>query len=171
MVRLKKRRVSWNKAVAILLLVAACGGAVSTTAPPATVEPDLPTTDPTRFEAHLATIDRPIVVNVWGSWCPPCRAEAPLLDIAHEKYGDKIEFVGLDVRDTQAGARAHLSEFGLDFDHFFDRSRSVVNHYGGIGTPVTFFFAPGGELVFTKNGIMEDQELAVRIDELLNLGG
>lgn len=129
----------------------------------------LPVTNPTAFEAHIAAIDRPIVVNVWGSWCPPCRAEAPLLDIAFDKYGDKIEFIGLDVMDTQSGALRYLVEFGLDFDHFFDRTRTVVNHYGGIGTPVTFFFAPGGELVFTKNGILEDQELALRIDELLNL--
>lgn len=154
-----------GRPAAILLILAACGGAAPGPSPIAS----LPGTTPTDFEAHLSLIDRPTVVNVWGSWCPPCRAEAPLLDIAFREYGDRIEFIGLTVQDTQAGARGYLSEFGLEFDHFFDRTRSVVNHYGGIGTPVTFFFGPHGELVHTHNGIIDDRALAMNIDELLNL--
>lgn len=130
---------------------------------------DLPQITAGEFEAHLAGIDRPAVVNVWASWCLPCRSEAPLLDQAHAEYGDRIEFIGIDVQDSQQGAREFLSEFGLDFDHWFDRDRSVPNHYGAFGTPVTLFFAPGGELVQLHNGIIDERTLAINIDELARL--
>ena len=131
---------------------------------------DLPATTADQFKEHLETIDRPAVVNVWASWCLPCRSEAPLLDEAFSIYGDRVEFIGIDVQDNQTDAKAFLAEFGLDFDHFFDRDREIPNAYGGIGTPITFFFAPDGELVSTHNGVIDERTLALNIDELLNRG-
>ncbi|MDX1468578.1 MAG: TlpA disulfide reductase family protein [Acidimicrobiia bacterium] len=158
----------WQTALSVLVLVAACGGTVPT---PGGLSEELPTTTPSEFQAHLATLDKPAVVNVWASWCLPCRAEAPLLNLAFEKYGDEIEFIGIDVQDTQSGAARFLAEFGLPFQHFFDPRREVVNHYGGIGTPVTMFFGPDGELIRVHNGIVDERTLAVNIDDLLSLGG
>ncbi|HUG07700.1 MAG TPA: TlpA disulfide reductase family protein [Acidimicrobiia bacterium] len=127
---------------------------------------DLPATSAEQFAAHLAALDRPAVVNVWASWCLPCRSEAPLLNQAHAEHGDVIEFIGVDVQDSQRGAKEFLAEFGLEFDHFFDRNRQVPNSYGGIGTPITMFFAPHGELVTIHNGVIDERTLAINIDEL-----
>ena len=149
---------------AILIVIGACGSGAATT--PGQIQ-DLPATNAEQFEEHLATIDRPAVVNVWASWCLPCRSEAPLLDEAFSIYGDRVEFIGIDVQDNQTDAKAFLAEFGLDFDHFFDRNREVPNAYGGIGTPITFFFAANGELVNTHNGVIDERTLALNIDELL----
>lgn len=132
--------------------------------------PDLPEATPTTFQAHLESLDRPAVVNVWASWCLPCRSEAPLLNEAFAQYGDQIEFIGVDVQDNQSDAKAFLAEFGLDFTHFFDRSREIPNSYGGIGTPITFFFGQNGELVNTHNGVVDERTLALNIDELLARG-
>src|SRR5918996_1091044 len=123
------------------------------------------------FEAHLGGLDDPAVVNVWASWCLPCRSEAPLLDEAHAQYGDKIEFIGVDVQDSQPAAKQFLAEFGLDFAHFFDRDRAIPNFYGGLGTPITMFLAPHGELVTIHNGVIDERTLALNIDELTQLGG
>jgi cytochrome c biogenesis protein CcmG/thiol:disulfide interchange protein DsbE len=155
-----------KKAIVGAALFAACSGG--------TVDisdvPDIPETTAADFEAHLAGVDRPAVVNVWASWCLPCRSEAPLLDRAHEQYGDEIEFIGVDVQDNQTDAKAFLAEFGLaGFDHFFDRDREVPNFYGGIGTPITMFFGPHGELIQTHNGVVDERTLALNIDELLQL--
>ena len=150
--------------MSIVLLISACG----TEASDVGNMPDLPETDAESFTEHLASIDRPAVVNVWASWCIPCRSEAPLLDQAFEVHGDQVEFIGIDVQDNQNDAKAFLAEFGLEFDHFFDRGRSVPNHYAVIGTPVTLFFAPRGELVRTHQGVIDDRGLALGIDELLN---
>lgn len=156
----------------IALVLAACGGAVGggDTGADGAARPDLPATSAGEFEAHLAAIDRPAVVNVWASWCLPCRSEAPLLDEAFQQFGDEVEFIGVDVQDNQADAKVFLNEFGLDFDHFFDRNREVPNFYGGIGTPITLFFGPNGNLVRTHNGVVDERTLALNIDELLSLG-
>ena len=158
-----------RRLLALTLVLAACGGGSSESTDDI---PDLAVTDVTGFEAHLANLDRPAVVNVWASWCLPCRSEAPLLDKAFGAYRDRIEFIGVDVQDTQNDAKAFLADYGLtEFDHFFDRNRSIPNHYLGIGTPITFFFAPGGELIHTHNGVIDERTLALSIDELLSLEG
>ena len=151
--------------VALAVVLAACGGASTDPSD----RPDLTETSAQEFEQHLAGIDRPAVVNVWASWCLPCRSEAPLLNTASQEYGADIEFIGVAVNDSQEGAKEFLDEFGLEFDHFFDRDREVPNFFGGIGTPITFFFGPRGELVSTHNGVVDDRTLALNIDELLAL--
>ena len=151
---------------ALLLLIVACGG------PQVDVGgvPDLPVVEAAEFESMLAGLDRPAVVNVWASWCIPCRSEAPLLSAAHETYGDQIEFIGVDVQDNQPDAKAFIVEFDIKFPSVFDRNRTIPARYAGIGTPITFFFAPGGELVGKHNGIIDERTLALGIDELLRLG-
>ncbi len=149
------------------LVLSACGG----TSIDVTDRADLPATNAEGFVAHLAELDRPAVVNVWASWCLPCRSEAPLLNQAHAEHGDVIEFIGVDVQDSQQGAKEFLAEFGLGFDHFFDRNREVPNSYGGIGTPITMFFAPHGELVTIHNGVIDERTLAINIDELTGTDG
>ena len=149
--------------VAGLVVVAACAN----TSPPPSGEP-IPATDPAGFQQILADLDRPAVVNVWASWCLPCRAEAPLLEQAHSEYGDRIEFIGLDVEDAQAAGQAFVAEFGLTFPQYFDAEGAVPAALGGIGVPRTYFFAPGGELVKLHNGVIDEQTLALQIDELLS---
>ncbi len=144
------------------LILSSCGGESIDV----TEKADLPATNAEEFAAHLAALDRPAVVNVWASWCLPCRSEAPLLNQAHAEHGDVIEFIGVDVQDSQRGAKEFLAEFGLEFDHFFDRDRQVPNSYGGIGTPITMFFAPHGELLTIHNGVIDERTLAINIDEL-----
>lgn len=165
-----KRPKSKRWLAALLIVAAACGGTTADIDEDgAGSRADLTEVGAEEFQAHLASIDRPALVNVWASWCLPCRSEAPLLNEAFAEYGDRIEFIGVDVQDTQADAKAFLEEFGLDFVHFFDRDREIPAAYGGIGTPITFFFGPGGELVNTHNGVVDERTLALNIDELLAL--
>lgn len=129
--------------------------------------PVLDPTSPAEVRALLDTSDRPVVLNVWASWCIPCRSEAPLLRSANAEFGESVLFVGIDVRDTQDGAREFIAEFGLNgFTHFFDSSGSVPADLGGFGVPLTFFFAPGGELVHLHSGVIDERTLALQIDEL-----
>lgn len=154
--------------LAALTLVASC---VQGSVPIGDV-PLLESTTPAQVRALLASSDRPVVVNVWASWCVPCRSEAPLLREAAAAHGASVRFIGIDVRDTQDGARTFIAEFGLTgLDHFFDQSGAVPGDLGGRGVPITFFFAPGGALMSTHHGVIDERTLALEIDELLLLAG
>jgi cytochrome c biogenesis protein CcmG, thiol:disulfide interchange protein DsbE len=117
--------------------------------------------------AFLEGSERPVVLNVWASWCGPCRSEAPLLRSAHRQHGDQVAFLGVAVSDTQEGARSFLGEFDLDgFEHRFDPTGAVPAALGGRGVPITFFYAPGGELVRIHGGVIDERTLALLIDEI-----
>ena len=107
------------------------------------------------------------MVNAWGSWCLPCRSEAPLLTEAHSQYGDQVEFLGIAINDTQSGAAEFITEFGIDYENLLDPNADVRSELGGIGAPITWFVAPGGDIVDTHIGIIDGAQLAVGIDELL----
>ncbi len=153
-----------RKAIAaLLILVAACGGA--DTATPAAG--DLPLFDADSFEQRLDGSEKPAVVNVWASWCIPCRTEAPLLTAAHEQYGDRIDFIGIDIQDTQSGAAEFLAEYDIGYENLFDANAEIRTMMGGSGVPITYFVAPGGALVDTHFGIIDEGQLALAIDELI----
>lgn len=62
-----------------------------------------------------------VVLNVWASWCAPCRAEAPVLEeVAEEFAGDGVQFVGLNTRDSDAAARAFAENVGMTFPSVVD---------------------------------------------------
>lgn len=161
----------WRRLAALIVvpvLLAGCSGSAGMGSDLA----DLPEVTVSEFESHLDGLGRPAVVNVWASWCLPCRSEAPLLTRAAARYGVEIEFIGVDVQDGQAEAKDFLARYGLTgFDHFFDPNRAIPNHYNAFGTPITFFFAPGGELVRAHEGILDERTLALNVDELLRLVG
>ncbi len=158
------RTAGGGRAFALLLVLLAACSPGSGTAPAGA----LPEIDAVGMRALLAASKQPVVVNVWGSWCAPCRSEAPLLRAAHADAGDDVRFVGVAVRDSQGPAREFIDEYGLGgFEHYFDRPSRVPADLGGRGVPITFFFAAGGELVETHNGIIDERTLALQIDELL----
>jgi cytochrome c biogenesis protein CcmG, thiol:disulfide interchange protein DsbE len=150
-------------ALFLLLVLVACGDGEASTP----VEGELPTFDPAAFQQRLDDSERPAVVNVWASWCIPCRSEAPLLTSAHEQYGDRIDFIGIAIQDTQPGAAEFIEEFGITYENLFDVNADIRGVMGGSGVPITYFVAPGGALVETHFGIIDEGQLALAIDELL----
>jgi cytochrome c biogenesis protein CcmG/thiol:disulfide interchange protein DsbE len=155
-------------ALTAALLAAGCASA----AVPTDDIPLLPATDAAALTALLAASDRPVVLNVWASWCIPCRSEAPLLRQAEAQFGDRVRFVGVATRDGQDAARGFVAEFGLtNLEHFFDASGAVPADLGAVGVPHTFFFAAGGALVYHHAGAIDEGVLALQIDELLRREG
>jgi cytochrome c biogenesis protein CcmG/thiol:disulfide interchange protein DsbE len=150
--------------IVVLLVLSACGSGQLA----GQDLPDLPPITGEELAIILAESDKPAVVNIWASWCNPCRSEAPLLTAAHDAYGDQIDFIGVDVQDNQADAKNFIAEFELDFTHYFDRDRSVPELYGGFGTPITFFFDGTGTLVDTHLGVIDERALALGIDEIVD---
>lgn len=67
-----------------------------------------------------------VVMNVWASWCAPCRAEAPELEqVWTQERGRGVQFVGLDTRDSAAAAQAFITRFGLTYPQAVDTDGQV----------------------------------------------
>ncbi|WP_020389650.1 TlpA family protein disulfide reductase [Kribbella catacumbae] len=74
-----------------------------------------------------------VVINVWGSWCNPCRAETPeLVKAATETSGQGVAFVGIDTRDNLAAARAFVKAFKMPYPSIIDRDGQVLLGFNGI---------------------------------------
>ncbi|ASU82215.1 TlpA family protein disulfide reductase [Nocardiopsis gilva YIM 90087] len=89
--------------------------------------PDAPPLAGPRLDGGRMDLDAPdgqgqvSVINVWGSWCPPCREEAPDLQRVWEGVeSDGVRFMGVNTRDTEAGAEAFVEEFGVTYPSIVD---------------------------------------------------
>lgn len=110
---------------------------------------------------------KPIVVNVWASWCGPCRVEAPLLDRASRAYGADVTFVGVASKDALGDAEAFLDRYDISYTNLFDRDGSVRRRLGLRGFPTTYVFDREGALVATEVGGVSEQRLAAQLDDVL----
>lgn len=110
---------------------------------------------------------RPVVVNIWASWCGPCRVESPLLARAARGYGDRVVFVGVDSRDDEAAGRRFIDRYGLAYPHLFDATGEIRSRLQLRGFPTTYIFGRDGSLRYRVVGGINEQELAARLDDLL----
>jgi cytochrome c biogenesis protein CcmG/thiol:disulfide interchange protein DsbE len=95
----------------------------------------------------------PVVVNVWASWCEPCRMEFPYLQRLSAKYGKRVAFVGVDTNDNDAAARTFLAELPLPYPSYTDPNEDISQSVGAtVGLPDTAYYDASGKQVFVKQG-------------------
>lgn len=109
----------------------------------------------------------PVVVNVWASWCAPCRTEMPLLGRAADTYRGRVVFLGVASRDDRAAAASFLDDVGVDYPSVFDATGEVRRALGLRGFPTTYLFDAAGELREAVVGGITEQRLAAQLDDLL----
>jgi len=112
----------------------------------------------TAFEKRLAQLrGYPVVVNVWASWCGPCREEFPVLQQLSARYGKKVAFLGINSEDSTDAAATFLEEEPLSYPSYVDPHKGILESLGGIGGfPDTAFFDESGKLVNLKQGPYRD---------------
>jgi peroxiredoxin len=91
---------------------------------------------------------KPVVLNFWGSWCDPCKQEAPVLESTWRQYRDRgLVVLGVDFHDVKGAARRFARENEMSYPIAYDGPGNTLTDYGVIAAPETFFVAPNGKLV------------------------
>jgi thiol-disulfide isomerase/thioredoxin len=111
------------------------------------------------YEERLAELrGYPVVVNVWASWCMPCREEFPVLQKLSARYGKKVAFLGVNAEDSNDAAATFLREEPVPYPSYSDPDKEILDSLGATagGLPDTAFYDRAGELVFLKQGQYAD---------------
>jgi thiol-disulfide isomerase/thioredoxin len=105
-----------------------------------------------------------VVLNVWGQWCPPCRAEADELVAAHRELGPDVAFLGVNIRDLDDNARAFERTYGISWPSIVDQDSSLLLGFRETSLPAPA--APPTTYVIDREG-----RLGARIaDEITTAG-
>ena len=104
------------------------------------------TVSATTFEQQVLKADKPVIVDIWASWCGPCRAQTPLFEEAAKQAGDEAIFLKLDADDNQ----------------------ELVRQYKVMGIPTMLYFHHGA-LVDRKTGIQSTKKIIKRVAKLKGL--
>ncbi len=114
-----------------------------------------------------------VVLNLWASWCPPCRAEMPAMNAVYQKFRDQgLVVLGINTtfQDDESSARAAVQEWGLTFPIVFDRDGITSRErYRLQAMPTTFFIGRDGvirDIVF--GGPMSEALIASKIEKLIS---
>jgi thiol-disulfide isomerase/thioredoxin len=112
------------------------------------------------FEKRIAALKGfPVVVNLWASWCGPCRFEFPTLQKASAKYGKRVAFLGVDSQDSDDAAKTFLAEAPVPYPSYSDGQEIADSIDAGHGLPHTAFYDREGNLCFQKFGVYSEEAL------------
>lgn len=101
-----------------------------------------------RLPDLTALLKRPVVLNIWAQWCPPCRTEAKFFQALHVRAADKVAVVGIDHADPRPDLALELAKaLGLRYPQLVDSENDLRGPFGlGVGLPATVFVAANGKV-------------------------
>ena len=107
----------------------------------------------------------PLVVNFWASWCVPCKQEAPILNAAARNYEGRVQFVGVDIQDTDSAARTYQAD-ALSPYPVGPAIKGSYRDWGVTAPPETFFIDRQGLVVSKMVGPVDRHLLEVYVSLL-----
>jgi len=136
------------------------------------IAPDFTVYDLDTNEVKLSDMrGKPVVLNFWATWCGPCKSEMPHFQNLYLEYGDRVEFMMVNLTDgaqeTQADVEEYITENGYTFPVYCDTSMYAAAVYGVYSIPTTFFIGSEGEALYYQMGAMSEDMLRSAIEDML----
>lgn len=116
----------------------------------------------------LRTLEGPILVNVWASWCPPCERELPVLAQVHQTWGPRgLTVVGISVDKLKVGPKRLIAKYALPFRVLYDHDNVAADALAVTLLPSTFLYDRGHRLVFFRPDVLthDDPELKAALEK------
>lgn len=167
-------RTSAASARAALRARSEAGSLPSTGGPPVGSRPSVsvPSLEPGQPPISLAALrGKPVVVNFFASWCQPCLAELPRFAKAWERVGSKVAFVGVDVNDSAAHARALVRADHVGYPVGTDPEDTAALRLHLVGLPTTVFIGADGRVIDSHTGQVSTAELERWLNRLVAPSG
>lgn len=115
---------------------------------------------------------KPVIINFWASWCPPCKSEMPDFQDAFKEYGDQIQFMMVNLTDgsqeTLESGSAYVAEQSYTFPVFYDIDISAAMAYSTSSIPASYFVNADGNLAAYAVGMIDRSALDTGIGMILN---
>lgn len=147
-------------AAAALAVATACGGPEERTLP----DLALPALADGGAPLELAALPGPTVVNLWATWCEPCRRELPDLQALADRRDD-VRVVGVDIGEDAGPALAVLDELGVSFDQYADPRGELTAALEVVGLPATFVTDGSGRITWEHLGELDIPDLEAAVSE------
>jgi len=113
-------------------------------------------------------IGRPVIINFWGTFCPPCVAEMPAIERQYQQYKDHgLVVLAINLSEDDITVRDFLKRFDLNYTILRDKNRLIERQYGLRSYPTTFFIGRDGRIQDIFVGGMSDEDIEQRVRKLL----
>lgn len=113
-------------------------------------------------------LGKPVVLNFWASWCPPCKGEMPEFDEIYKKNKDDVVFMMVDLvdgqRETKKKGADYIKSMGFSFPVYFDTKQDAAERYGIYSIPTTIFIDKDGYIVTGAQSALDGKTLQKGID-------
>ncbi len=108
---------------------------------------------------HGLAGEKPVFLNFWATWCPPCMGEMPAIEEMYEKYGDRLHFAAVSVDDSAADARVMIKKRGMTIPVYTGDLNKIGRDYSLDAIPRSVLVGTDGSIIADHEGAMSAAEL------------